>query len=518
MNLTPFAWSGLLAGVFSLALGFLVFFKSQNKKLGRIWFLFALSVAGWGFGSMWIGGSKTIEEGLLACRLSYVLGVFWIAPLFYHFICIFLGLKRNRSIFIHYVIAFLFLLTIPTQLIFSRVRWVFDSFYYGVGGTLFPFLVLWWLTLVIYSHYELIRAFKTVSPVKKNQIKYFFAATTIGFTGGSLCYFPNFGIDVYPWGNFTVFLYPIIMTYAILQYNLMDIRILIRKTALFVAVYSALIVLTIPLVAWLQQHQSTQISTTIQVFQIILVGVVLSVGPFLYAYLVRRSVFFQEHTIAGLTHELKSPLAAIESALALLEDSQSMGQWEKGQLQTYHDMIQRNSKRLTSYVNELLHAFKPGIADFDSQVSVDFKKLCQSVIEFYSPFVEKKGLKLNQNFSSDEFIVQGNPSQIEQIISNVIGNALKFTDRGSIALNANKSSDQIEISVTDTGAGIPPDELPHLFDRFYQGETGKKKTGTGLGLAIAKIWVEAHGGKIWAESEGEGMGTTVTFTLPSIHS
>src|SRR5215813_10670496 len=148
--MTPFGLSGLLTGITSVSFGLFVLLMSTNRKIGRIWFLCSLAVSVWCFGGMWISWAKTATEGLLAWRLAYALGVVWIAPLFYHFICTFLDLRRNRSISLHYFTAFLFLLTLPTPLFFSRVRWVFHSLYYVLGGPLYPVYFVWWMALVMF--------------------------------------------------------------------------------------------------------------------------------------------------------------------------------------------------------------------------------------------------------------------------------------------------------------------------------------------------------------------------------
>src|SRR3989344_8697329 len=103
--MNPFAWSGLLAGVSSLCFGLLVFWKSPNSKLALIWFLFALSVASWGFGGMWFGTAKSMQEGLWGWRLAYAPGVIWIASIFHHFVCEFLQIRRIRTILVHYLIS-----------------------------------------------------------------------------------------------------------------------------------------------------------------------------------------------------------------------------------------------------------------------------------------------------------------------------------------------------------------------------------------------------------------------------
>jgi len=247
--MNSFSFAGLLTGISSVGFGLFVLLLSPNRQIAKLWFLFTLSVAGWGFGALWIGYTKSAAEGLLAWRLSYALGVIWIAPLFYHFVCIFLELNRNRSIVLQYLITIGFLLTIPTPLFFIRARWVFNSFYYGLSGTLYPLYFSWWIGLVLYSHMQLIWTYKMVSPRKKIQIKYFIFAMTTAYGGGSLAYLPNFGIDVYPWGTFAIVLYPVINSIAIVKHRLMDINLIIRKTLTYSIVMASLTAMYLAIVA-----------------------------------------------------------------------------------------------------------------------------------------------------------------------------------------------------------------------------------------------------------------------------
>jgi histidine kinase len=104
------------------------------------------------------------------------------------------------------------------------------------------------------------------------------------------------------------------------------------------------------------------------------------------------------------------------------------------------------------------------------------------------------------------------------VLTNLTGNALQYTPEGGrILLSAQRIQDEIRIAVRDPGAGISPEHLPHIFDRFYRGDKSRSRRaggGSGIGLTIARALVEAHGGRIWAESAGEGQGSTFTFTLP----
>lgn len=227
--MNPFALSGLLTGISSLAFGYFVYWKGSNRPLNRLWFIFTVSVALWGFGGMWIALAPTPSQALWAWRLAYACGVVWIPILFYHFVHAFCNLPGRTFLILSYATGMVVLPLCFTNLFFSGVRLTFSSFYYALPGTVFPLFVVWWVTLVVYSHYQLFRMRRATSGQKRSQIEYFFLATAIGYLGGSLDYLPIFGIDLYPYGNFAIVLYPMIMTYAIVQYRLMDIAVVANR-------------------------------------------------------------------------------------------------------------------------------------------------------------------------------------------------------------------------------------------------------------------------------------------------
>jgi len=512
--MTPFAISGLLAGITSFAFGILVFWKSSDRNLARTWSLFSISASVWGFGGFWIGMTSDPLSGLLAWRTTYAVGVIWIAPLFYHFVRTFLGHPSTRLIAINYFLGLLFLITIPTTLFFHHADFVFDQFCYARGGKIYPFFFAWWITLVILSHISLIRASKHVSPLKRGQIQYFLLAIAVGFVGGSLCYLPNFGIDVYPWGNFTVFLYPTIMAYAILKYQLMEVRLFLRRAALLIGVYIGLLLLGFPLITFLHSLavNSVRVSKTWFSTEVAVTSLLLSFGPFLYAYLVRSRSYFKEHTMAGLTHELKSPLATLDNALDIFS-KRIANKMDREDLE-YLAMLKNNQRRLSNSVNDLLCVYK---VDGNSSLvisEIDPLELINSVEESFDSLLKLKNITIQKDIETQQPKFHGDREKLLQILGNVVSNALKFSETGPIAITVRSRENQIEFSVQDKGAGIARQELPYVFDRFYQGKIKQKNQGTGIGLTIAKTWVEAHRGKIWAESDGEGKGATVAFALP----
>ena len=141
--------------------------------------------------------------------------------------------------------------------------------------------------------------------------------------------------------------------------------------------------------------------------------------------------------------------------------------------------------------------------------------LIQNVVRLLKPHIQSQGITLELDVDdSGDRLIDVDSVKIEQVLINLLQNALNFTPSGgSVTLSAVLEDDHIVVRVQDSGIGIAPDDLPHIFERFYKVDRARSSGGTGLGLAIAKHLVERHGGRIWAESQ-LGQGTTVSFTLP----
>jgi two-component system sensor histidine kinase VicK len=176
-------------------------------------------------------------------------------------------------------------------------------------------------------------------------------------------------------------------------------------------------------------------------------------------------------------------------------------------------MIRSNADRLEGFVKDLLQIAKIQNEDILVQrQTIELSSLIRSLVSNYRIQAERKSVELE--FKSNEKLhASVDPDKIEQIFSNVLSNAIKFSKCGTVSVSAERQNGGLVCSVRDQGCGVPQKDLNRIFERFYQGTHAGK--GAGIGLAIAKGWVEAHGGRIWAESEGEGKGTTVTFTLPA---
>jgi two-component system sensor histidine kinase BaeS len=225
---------------------------------------------------------------------------------------------------------------------------------------------------------------------------------------------------------------------------------------------------------------------------------------------------------ADIAHELRNPLAILQGNLEAMVDGVIPPTPED--LQPLFDQ----TRLLTRLVDDLrtLALAEAGQLSL-SRVLTDPARLVRSVVAQFAPQAEAKRITLRAEMSADLPTLTLDSQRVEQVLGNLISNAIRHTPEGGrieCRVSRDKSSTAphptlVTFTVTDTGAGIPPEALPHIFERFYRVDRSRSRAegGTGLGLAIAKQLVEAHGGRIWATSE-INQGTTVTFTLPLVTS
>lgn len=147
---------------------------------------------------------------------------------------------------------------------------------------------------------------------------------------------------------------------------------------------------------------------------------------------------------------------------------------------------------------------------------VDLGVMVGDIVSLFSPLARGRGLELSFEHADGDFLALCDKIHIRHAIQNLIDNALKYTPKGFVKVGLGRAGKDIVFSVKDSGIGIKPGTSPLLFEEFTRDERVKKDIrGSGIGLHVAKSTVEAHGGKIWAESEGEGMGSTFSFSVPA---
>jgi two-component system sensor histidine kinase ResE len=227
----------------------------------------------------------------------------------------------------------------------------------------------------------------------------------------------------------------------------------------------------------------------------------------------------QRDFVANVSHEMKTPLTSIQGfAQAILDDTADTPEARKKAAQIIHAEATR-MHRMSLDLLELAR-LETGTADLN-MAPVEIGAFLRGVIEKFTPRAQKGDVELVMDIADDMPHVIGDGDRLAQVFTNLVDNALKFTPaNGRVTLSARKVGEQAELSVADTGIGVAPEALSHLFDRFYQADPSRVRPeaaavghGAGLGLAIVKEIIQAHSGKIGVRSQ-VGSGTTFTIHLP----
>jgi PAS domain S-box-containing protein len=222
----------------------------------------------------------------------------------------------------------------------------------------------------------------------------------------------------------------------------------------------------------------------------------------------------KDEFLAMLSHELRNPLSAIIGWLAMLKGGKLTVERGRHAL----DVIERNARLEAELVKMLLDLSRIAANKLDlDKERVDLTSLVEIVVDSIRPEADAKGVALNVMAAAGSFIVVGDSCRLQQILSNLLNNALKFTPHGGhVQVRLARRESQAQIQVVDDGEGIPADFLPYIFDRFRQADSAEHRShgGLGLGLAIVRELVNAHGGTVNVESQGKGKGSTFTVTFP----
>jgi len=214
------------------------------------------------------------------------------------------------------------------------------------------------------------------------------------------------------------------------------------------------------------------------------------------------------------SHELRTPLTAMQAILGVIREKRRTPKEYEQAL----DDLNEETDRLRTLVENLLRFARGDQQNNNLFEEVDLSMLVKDVVDSLRPLAEAKQLTLNCEVT-EKVTVLGDSDELIRVFVNLLDNAIKYTEQGQIDVIAKKDEKEILVSVQDTGIGIPPEHLSHIFDRFYRVDKSRSRQaggGSGIGLTIARALVEAQGGRIWVESAGSGQGSIFNFTLPIV--
>ncbi|MBU6359559.1 MAG: ATP-binding protein [Chloroflexota bacterium] len=219
--------------------------------------------------------------------------------------------------------------------------------------------------------------------------------------------------------------------------------------------------------------------------------------------------------ISAVSHELKTPVALIKGYANTMANPGA--KWDESTMRESLKVIEEEADRLTDLIDNLLDASRAQSGAFKlSPVELDIDDLVVRIVKKFQ--LQTKGHTLIADISKDLPLVYADEARITQVLSNLISNAIKYSPNGGEIRVIGKTSDtEVIIAVADQGKGIAENDQPFVFDRFYRAQDSatQKQSGTGLGLYLAKVFIEAHRGRIWLESDGKS-GSTFYFSLPRV--
>ena len=514
-----------LSGVF---LGVAVFKRDPAAPVNRIFLGTIVLMLVWvnlGYAPR-VAGAAEPELAIMLLRIA------WTAtPLFsmsLYFLTVFLNHSQHRFRLLHWLIAVLAVTATAlaglTSLVVMGIRLVGEDVAIVYGPGMWPYLgiisaIVAATIFVFYSNYS------ALQPEDRLKLQYVGVGLLIFYTANIVfnIAFPVF-FHVVRWywlGDYSTLAVLGLTGYAIVKKNLFEIRLVL--TTLLVAFIA--FVLLADLVVF------TDVGALRVVKGLILLLFLCS--GFMLVRSVHREIDQREELeeltvelrradeaktefISIVSHQLRTPLNAIEGYLSLLLDG-NYGTLDSQKRQPI-ERLYRSSERLIHLVNDLLGVSRIQMGRIDLELGdVDLCSVARSVVDEFSWEAEEKGIELRADCAHRGVpTVTGDLPKLRDSIMNLVDNAIRYTEQGSVVVTVGSEAGKVVVKVQDTGAGIDPGEVGALFSSFRRGDVGRRQwtEGSGLGLYIAQEFVTLHGGRIWAESAGKGRGSTFSIEIP----
>lgn len=526
----PQLFSGSVIG----ALGLFVLFRAPLRPINRAFAAFSLLTAVWllTVGVAYSLNNNREDLAFMWLRISYTAVIFMIVPYFRLASLVGHPLRiTSRWMQLSWVLGMFFVLTVWKTDWFMEGVYLHHFGFYPRVGWLHSVYLVWLGNSLLLSHVMLFLKTRElpIGSYARNTAKYFWAAL-ISVTPVVLDFVPNYGIDIYPIGFIFVLAFAVTTAYAIMQHQLMDIRVVIRRGVVYsilvagiTACYLAVVVAMEKLFQGFFGYRSV-FSTAIAAFLIAIFfnplrdRIQAAVDRALFSATTPELATQREQLLtevrkgdqmkavatlaAGLAHEIKNPLASIKTFTEYLstrhDDPEFRAKFQK--------IVGGEVERINLIVQQLLEFAKPVPPKL---MPVEIPILLDETLEFLGGELVQRHVEVSRHYEARPQVL-GDPQQLKQVFLNLFLNSLQaMNGHGLIDIRTATRGTELEVTVSDDGEGIAPKDLPHIFDPFYT----TKPTGTGLGLAVVQGIIKEHGGRIQVQSQA-GQGTTMRLFLP----
>ncbi|HEX8931620.1 MAG TPA: ATP-binding protein [Patescibacteria group bacterium] len=522
----------ILVGFTNLGYGWATYLHNKKSRVNIWFFYFVVAIGLWILSMILYRGLQPLNQTLLWCRILYVAAA--IIPLFFiYFADVFPDGELNLNFFDKYILwlptIFISFISAVPNILIETIRIipgqekfiVFNQFWHSIYGL----YIVGYFTI---AYIVLFKKYLHTSGTTKIQIRYvsfgILVANIIAVTSNLTLplLYKNFAFN---WlGQATVLIMIISIAYAIMRYHLFNIRFLATELLIFF-IWIFLFIRTLMAATW--QDRAIEGS---------LLGIVILFG----VLLIRSSIkeFQQNEELKKLTqdlekandqlselskfksqllslasHQLKSPMAAIKGFATILIEG-LYGPVPDKVKETIEKMRKSADDQL-NLINTLLDLRRVEEGKMEYQfAATDLKQLVNEKLDELKLLASQKGIELNFESDGQPIWISADGPKLKQVIQNFVDNAIKYTPKGFVHVTLHADHEYAIFSVIDSGLGVPPELLPHLFEEFVRDERVKAQIlGTGFGLYIAKKIMEAHGGTVWAESDGPNKGSRFYFKI-----
>lgn len=507
----------LAGGAFAIGLAFFVLFKDYKRPLNFLFFLMNISIST--FLISHALGISVKDPYLSRNIFMFNISCIPIAVFTCHWILVLTKKteKFKSFIVVMYVaaIAFsIFYIVFPESFLLPSVPKLYMPNYYSPGWFDWVGRIIFNIFLPIFLIYQIFKSYlECKDPIEKNRLRYSGIGTFYGYFFCTLALPLAYDIPVDPlWAMFACF-YPAFLAYAIVKYELMDIRVAAKRAAIYTFFVVGLIVFVSFINSSTEAIQKSYSAFPGYIIPIFSSLFIVAIGWTVWSR-IKEADLLKYEFINVITHKFRTPLTEIKWCADGIESDDYAARKKKG-LQI---------KKATSLLVELTNALTVLNNSDNSSTDYSYKPqllrldiLVKNFLAPYQNLAYNKGVKMSINTEGDGVYILADKIKIKFLVEVLADNAVKYTPSGGeIKVNVKREGRKAVLKISDTGIGISKKERPFVFSRFYraQNATTAHTEGLGIGLHLASIIVKRHGGNIYLNSAGENMGTTFTVILP----
>jgi signal transduction histidine kinase len=511
----------LLGGFTALLSGFLVFFHNRERLENIAWLLSNITSAIWSFGYFATITANSRDFALISDWILHIAAISIPVCYFLSVLSIIGEYKRNKRQLLGFSLIGLFFVIFVSSPLF--VQDVIPKAHFNFvpdAGPLYKYFTAYFFLVVLYTLFLVIKKYIEVEDkVFRARLRYIIIFTVLGFGGGGSVFFLTFNVPILPYPLILFSIYPAVSGYAIFRYQLFNVKVITTEILVFLI--------------WIFVLIRTLLSSDLENLLTNL-GLLLSLN--VAGLVLIRSVIKevrQREQIEKLAQDLKK---ANEGQVSLMHfmNHQVKGRFgnaknifaelmtndygempgdakpllEKGLEETNMgiDYVQNILNSASAESGKLLYDMKP----------FDYRRVLEEAFEREKPRAEGKGLKFELNISDGDYGIVGDLRQLSEATRNLIDNSITYTPKGNVSVSLNQDKYAVKLDISDTGVGLTTKDKSSLFKSGGRGEESLKfnVNSTGYGLAFVKGVVDAHKGRVWAESDGRNKGSTFYLELP----